>query len=148
MRLTKYDLSVNELMLLNSELRSAEKSLALAYLMLIGGHLGVHRFYLKRFGTAIAQLVLFLLALALYVILVVMVEMASYDFYDYEWSGGPIAMLVLLILAGGTLFVWVIVDLFLIPRMVREWNERVERELLDELARMRAATPPPPQLTK
>ena len=49
--LTKQELSLNELMVFSSELRRAEKSAAIAYLMLLGGHLGLHRFYLKKKGT-------------------------------------------------------------------------------------------------
>lgn len=48
MALTKNDLSTNELLVLNLEMNKREKSLVLAYLMLLVGHLGVHRFYLKK----------------------------------------------------------------------------------------------------
>jgi TM2 domain-containing membrane protein YozV len=60
--MNKSDLTLNELMVFNSELRNNEKSAAVAYLLLIGGHLGAHRFYLKRTGTAIVQLILFVVA--------------------------------------------------------------------------------------
>lgn len=68
MQLNKRDLSVNELMVLNSELRDSEKSLGIAYLMLIGGHLGIHRFYLKQKKTALGQLSLFVSAVLFYIL--------------------------------------------------------------------------------
>src|SRR3546814_218169 len=59
---TKSELSIQQLLLLNSEMKHAEKSLGLAFLMLLGGHLGLHRFYLKRFTSGTIQLVLFIVA--------------------------------------------------------------------------------------
>jgi hypothetical protein len=129
MKLTKDQLTVNEMLILNSAMRDTEKSLALAYLMLIGGHLGVHRFYLKRIATAVVQLVLFILAFIFYVVFAVTAEV----------EGGPFMMLsgILLVLFGGTLTVWVIVDLFLMPRMVREWNQRAESEIMTQIYQLR-----------
>ncbi|MFB5269588.1 NINE protein [Paenibacillus enshidis] len=129
MKLTREQLTVNEMLILNSAMRDTEKSLALAYLMLIGGHLGVHRFYLKRIATALVQLVLFILAFIFYV-----------GFYvAVEFETGPFMMLsgILLVLFGGALTVWVIVDLFLMPRMVREWNQRAEADIMAQLYQLR-----------
>lgn len=64
--LNKQDLTLDEMMVFSSEMRASEKSTALAYLMLLGGHLGLHRFYLNKKGTGILQLVLFLLACVFY----------------------------------------------------------------------------------
>lgn len=124
MSIHRSDLTLNELMVLNSELRDQEKSLALAYLMLLGGHLGVHRFYLKKIGTAVVQLVLFLTASVTYFFGVV--------FMEFSLPLG-IASLVIAALSGLALFVWIVVDLFIMPGMVREWNERVERQLIDQI---------------
>jgi uncharacterized membrane protein (DUF373 family) len=125
MSLTKHDLTTQELMILHSEQRSAEKSLALAYLMLIGGHLGVHRFYLKRTGSAIAQLVLFLVCIAAYIGMSVVAAMREEEII--------LPLLVVTVAAAAVLFVWVVVDLFLLPRMIREWNDKVERDILDQI---------------
>ncbi|MFM9278088.1 TM2 domain-containing protein [Paenibacillus jiagnxiensis] len=129
MKLTKDQLTVNEMLILNSAMRDTEKSLALAYLMLIGGHLGVHRFYLKRVATAVVQLVLFILAFIFYIAFSITLEV----------EGGAFMMLsgILLVLFGGTLTVWVIVDLFLMPRMVREWNQRAEEDIMAQLYQLR-----------
>lgn len=129
MPITKNDLTVNELMVLNSSLRSAEKSLALGYLMLIGGHLGIHRFYLKRPGTATVQLVLFLIAVVSYFMTYLMLGVALNTPF--------IISLVFLCLSAAALFIWILVDLFLLPRMIREWNTRVEQEILEEIIRYR-----------
>ncbi|MFB5677973.1 TM2 domain-containing protein [Paenibacillus terreus] len=135
MKLTKHQLTVNEMLILNSAMRDTEKSLALAYLMLIGGHLGVHRFYLKRVATAVVQLVLFILAFIFYVVFAVAAEV----------EGGAFMMLsgILLVLFGGTLTVWVIVDLFLMPRMVREWNQRAEEEIMAQIYQLRLSAKHP-----
>lgn len=76
------------------------KEVGIAYLffLLLGG-LGAHRFYLGRTGSAVALLCL--------------------------WTGGWLLALLLIgipmIIAGG---IWLLVDLFLLPSMVREENAR------------------------
>ncbi|ROT94762.1 TM2 domain-containing protein [Altererythrobacter sp. FM1] len=70
-----------------------KKSAGVAYLLcIVFGGLGAHRFYLGATGTAVAQLVLWFLG----------------------W--------VTVFLAWIPLGIWVLVDLFLIPGMVREKN--------------------------
>ncbi|WP_094096349.1 NINE protein [Paenibacillus physcomitrellae] len=127
----KRELTAQELLVLNSEMERQEKSLALAYLMLLGGHLGVHRFYLKKTGTAVVQLILFLAALLLYFLFAVLQGIYPED----EFSG--LLPLLLSVLCGIILTVWIIIDLFLIPRMIREWNDRTEQELIRQLMTFR-----------
>ncbi|WP_195576217.1 TM2 domain-containing protein [Paenibacillus sp. 1001270B_150601_E10] len=123
--LSRHDLSTKELLLLQSELRSHEKSAGVAYLLLIGGHLGAHRFYLKRTGTAIVQLILFLIAVVMYAALVIFVET------DLDVLTG--LSVIGLILSSLALTIWIIVDLFLISKMVREYNAKVEQDLLMQI---------------
>jgi TM2 domain-containing membrane protein YozV len=124
-------LSINELLLLKSEVRSKEKNLAVAYLMLLGGHLGVHRFYLKRNWTGIFQLCLFLIASAGYVLFSIISIMEVNEFL-------LISIFILLVaLPGIALFVWIIIDLFLIPKMIKQWNERLEEDLMQEIVALR-----------
>jgi len=127
--LSKNDLSINELMVFSSEMRSAEKSTAIAYLMLIGGHLGLHRFYLNRKGSGFLQLALFVIAVIFYVIMSVSTVMES--------EALIIISVILFILPALALFVWVIVDLCLLPGMLREYNGRIEQEILQEIVRHR-----------
>ncbi len=131
--LTRYELSPQELMLLNSEMRPREKSLGLAYLMLIGGHLGVHRFYLKRTATAIVQLVLFLIAALGYMVMLV----STAGFEEAHATPGVIVGLILFFGAAAPLFIWVVVDLFLIPGMVRGMNAQLEHEIIQQLEWLR-----------
>ncbi|AWB47079.1 TM2 domain-containing protein [Paenibacillus sp. CAA11] len=126
----KRDLSTNELLILNSELRHAEKSQALAYLMLVGGHLGVHRFYLRRIGTAIAQLVLFFTVIFSYIFMLISIGLGAEALF--------FIFIVLLIGSAATLTIWVIVDLFLIPGMVKDWNTRVEQQIMEQIIRQRS----------
>lgn len=80
---------------------AAKRSTLIAYLLwFFLGPFGVHRFYLKRFGTGIALLLLTAVGGALTFILV------GYAF-----------------LAFAT--VWWVIDLFLIPGLVRDYNTEV-----------------------
>jgi hypothetical protein len=124
----KADLSLEQLLLLQSEMRHVGKSLALAYFMLIGGHLGVHRFYLRRMISGSIQLGLFLVAVIAYYAFSIVCT-----FQDGSWSALSMILLVLTITAGLSLFVWIVVDMCLMPRMVREWNESREEEILQRL---------------
>jgi TM2 domain-containing membrane protein YozV len=75
-----------------------EKSMLVAYLLLIFlGQLGVHRFYLNRPGTAIAQAILGIVG------------------WMTSWLGVGYILL-------GILGIWLFVDLFLTAGMVREAN--------------------------
>ncbi|XEC95607.1 NINE protein [Paenibacillus tarimensis] len=123
------DLTLNELLVFQSEVRSAEKSAAIAYLMLIGGHLGVHRFYLKRVGTAIAQLILFLASAGGYIMMLV----AS----AAEIDALIIISVLLFAIPGLVLFIWIIVDLFLMSGMVREYNEKIQQDILAQIIQHR-----------
>jgi TM2 domain. len=123
--MNRQDLTLNELMVFNSEMRSAEKSAAIAYLMLLGGHLGVHRFYLKRKKTAIIQLILFLIATLAYIFFAI----TSVS----EQTVLQVLGMILFAVPAVALFIWIIADLFLIGRMVREYNKEVERELLEQI---------------
>lgn len=79
----------------------AQKSMAVAYLLLLFlGGLGIHRFYLNRTGTGLAMLLIFLLSLPLAIVLVGFIGLA---------------------IVG----IWGIVDLFLVPGMIREENAKI-----------------------
>jgi len=127
--LSKHDLSLNELMVFSSEMRSAEKSTAIAYLMLLGGHLGLHRFYLKRYGSGALQLALFAITMIFYMLLAVSTSIES--------EGLTIISAILFILPAIALLVWIIVDFCLLPGMLREFNGRIEQEILQEIVRYR-----------
>ncbi|OUM97217.1 MAG: hypothetical protein A9Z00_01965 [Thermobacillus sp. ZCTH02-B1] len=123
----KHDLTLEQLLVLQSEMRHVEKSLGLAYLLLLGGHLGVHRFYLKRHVSGTIQLILFLIAVMCYFLAFIMTG------DDEDLTAASIFFILIMLLAGLVLFIWIIVDLFLMPRMVREWNEAREAEIIRRL---------------
>lgn len=125
-------MSLEQLILLQSEMRNVEKSLALAYFMLIGGHLGLHRFYLRRFASGAIQLALFLLAIVAYYGSAVI-----YGFQEEVWTIEATASLIVSLASGLALFVWVIVDMCLLPGMVRAWNAEKEKEILQALTRLK-----------
>lgn len=123
----KSHLTLEQLLVLETEMRHVEKSLGLAYFLLLGGHLGVHRFYLKRYVSGTIQLVLFLVATVCYFLAFGINAAAE------EWALAAIFFLVLTFLTGGALMIWIIVDLFLMPRMVKAWNEACEAEIIRRL---------------
>lgn len=135
MQFTKRDLTTNELLVLNSEMNKQEKSLVLAYLMLLAGHLGVHRFYLKRIASGIIQLVLFLVTFVFYFVFAISAGLESESspdtFYSMIW-------LIPLLLSGLGLTIWVIVDACILPGMVKSWNAEVEQRLVNQLIAGRA----------
>lgn len=78
----------------------AAKEVGIAYLFLIFlGGFSAHRFYLRRTGSAVAQLILWL----------------------GGWMLTPLVIGIPLVMVAG---IWLIVDLFLLPSMVRVANYR------------------------
>ena len=78
-----------------------KKSVAVAYLLLlVVGFFGAHRFYLGRKGSAIAMLVLAIASLVLSLVIVGLFGIVA-------------------------LYVWIFVDLFLVPGIAREYNNRL-----------------------
>lgn len=138
MAITRYELSAQEIMLLQSQLRDEAKSLSLAYTMLLGARMGIHRFYLERTSTAIVQLVLFIFTILFYGLFSLMTTLES--------NGGAITFAVLMILFGFALFVWIVIDIFILPRMVREFNAKIEYVVLEriEALRQQSVDPLPP----
>jgi hypothetical protein len=128
LNMNKSDLTLEQLIILQSELKHAEKSLALAYFMLIGGHLGVHRFYLKRPVSGSLQLVLFIIATLFYYLFAIATAINEESTVPYFFLG-------LCLVSAVTLFIWIIVDMCIIPRYVREWNLEQERQLIERLTR-------------
>lgn len=81
------------------------KSAGVAYLLLIFlGGFGAHRFYLGRSGTAAAQLVLSIIGVVLAIVAIGFILLA-------------------------VVWVWLFVDLFLVPGIVREENMRLANTL-------------------
>ena len=81
----------------------SEKSMGLAYVLLIFlGQLGIHRFYLGRVGTGLAQLLLGVVGWATVWIAIGFVPLAI-------------------------LWIWVFIDLFLTAGMVRAANAELHR---------------------
>lgn len=102
-------LSTQEQILIEQRVTNKTKSVVVAYLMWIFlGCLGGHRFYLGRAGTGIVMPALLVTGMATIGVVV-----------------GTIILLALTI--------WVIVDAFLIPGMIREQQEKVRRRLTIEV---------------
>lgn len=107
-------LTTQDKMLIEQRVTNDAKSAGIAYaLWFFTGYLGGHRFYLGKTGTAVAQLILFILGV-----------LTSLLFVG----------LILLAVVG----IWVLVDAFLIPGMIRSDKDLLRSKLLTD-AQMAAA---------
>ncbi|TMV06375.1 TM2 domain-containing protein [Ruegeria sediminis] len=105
-------LSTQQQLLVEQRLSNDKKSTGVAYLLwLFLGGLGGHRFYLGRTGSAVTMLILSILGWATVAFMV---------------------GLVLLIPLG----IWLLVDAFLIPGMIREDAEAKRARIANEVAVM------------
>lgn len=107
-------LTTQDKMLIEQRVTNDAKSAGIAYaLWFFTGYLGGHRFYLGKTGTAVAQLILFILGI-----------LTSLLFVGF-----------ILLAAVG---IWVLVDAFLIPGMIRSDKDLLRAKLLTD-AQMAAA---------
>jgi TM2 domain-containing membrane protein YozV len=82
----------------------SEKSIGLAYVLLIFlGTFGIHRFYLNRIGSAIVQLIIGIIGVATAAILIGFFFLAP-------------------------LWIWLLIDLFTLPGMVRAENQKMRNQ--------------------
>lgn len=101
-------LSTEEKILIEQRITNEKKSVGVAYLLLIFlGWLGAHRFYLGVTGTAVTQLLLFVLGVLTAVIVI----------------GGFLLI---------ALAIWLFIDLFLIPGIVRNQDEALRSRLTSQ----------------
>ncbi|GAA0401656.1 TM2 domain-containing protein [Paenibacillus motobuensis] len=136
MQFGKQNLTTNELIVLSSEMRKREKSLVLAYLMLLMGHLGIHRLYLKRTVSGIIQLALFLVMFISYILFIVLVGIDDTLVDSSLYIPGFIAAGIALV-GFIALTIWVIVDACLLPGIVRSWNNNLEQTLIAQIVALR-----------
>ena len=95
----------NDRILINTEIEARGKKAVIAYLLwFFLGTVGGHRFYLGKTGTGVAQLVLTVIG---YLTILIFV---GFVFLAIVW-------------------VWVLIDVFLIGGMVREDHYRIEQEV-------------------
>lgn len=104
-------LDIQQQILIEQRIQNDAKSPAVAYLLLIFmGFIGAHRFYLGRTASAVTMLVLTVLGIATAVIAIGFIPLA---------------------IVG----IWTIVDIFLVPGMLRGDKERLRDRLTSQAAR-------------
>ncbi|CAN7549208.1 NINE protein [Pararhizobium sp. LjRoot238] len=103
------NLSTAEQLLVEQRVTNEAKSTAVAYLLLIFlGGLGAHRFYIGRPGSGLAMLALFV--------------------FGFATAGLIVGGLFILVL-----IVWSLVDLFLIPGMIRQQKAEVRDSISKQM---------------
>lgn len=102
-------MSTQERILIEQRIANDRKSVVVAYLLLIfAGWFGVHRFYLGRTGSAVAQLLMTLVGLFTFLLVIGIVPLA---------------------IVG----IWLVVDLFLVPGIVESQKDSMRQRLTQEL---------------
>ncbi len=119
--------SPDTIALMNFDAR--KKNTIIAYLLWwFLGFLGIHRFYLKKTGSAIFMLILCLGSFSWIVISALNAFNANPRFYDYDIAQavtfGSIAILGLIAFS-----IWWIIDIFLIAGMVKEYNQELIKKI-------------------
>ena len=122
----KEQLSQQQFFILESEMQKRRKSLPLTYVLLIFlGALGVHKFYLGKTKQGLLYLVLGVVGF----ISLLIGEFTG--LISFGASGMPLFRFGLVCL--GILVILLIVDLFTIPRQVRQANMATENKIIDQL---------------
>lgn len=133
----KSALSERELHILDIELERRKKSTGVTYfLWFFLGWFAIHKFYLNN----IAGGIIYLIAPWLAIILLVFGVMV----HDDAEFGAPTAMVGLLALVAYG--IWMLVDLFTIPRQVTTYNEKLELEIIPSLNARKEAPGSSPEL--
>ena len=129
----KMDLDERQLAMLNMELKNRGKEMIVGYLLwfFLSGF-SAHRFYMKRIGSAIAQLLLFWFSFIIMMVGVVMAAMGE-ELRDTEMlaAGGVTLVIGLIPLIGVS--IWILVDAFLLHGWIKAHNQKIEAEIINEL---------------
>lgn len=106
----KQDMDAKQLAIVQSELESHKKSTLVAYLLwFFFGSLGIHRFYIGKTGSAVTMLILFV-------------------------SGWALAIIYIGFAILFALYVWVLIDAFLLHGAVNRINLKLEKKILQRVA--------------
>ncbi len=116
-------LSEKQLTILSMEMARKQKSVGLTYILwFFLGQLGVHKFYMGKYGMGVLQLILGCIS---WVCLIGAIITEQFD-------TGPYLVIGLLPLIAFIIFAFY--DLFTIPRQVAEINERIKADEIEKLS--------------
>jgi|SRR5699024_3024914 len=108
----KHDMDEKQLSIVQSELENQKKSMAVAYLLwFFFGGFGIHRFYTGRIGSGVAMVCLWGLG-----------ALTAWIFI-----GIPLLIAV---------YIWVLVDAFILHGIVNKMNQELERRILQKVSYM------------
>ncbi len=117
----KSRLDDHQMTVLSSEMEKVKKSTGLAYVLwLFLGTLGIHKLYIGKVGMGITYLVVGAVAWIMLIL----------SFAGEAVTGGYLtAAIVLFVLVG----IFLLLDLFTIPRQIRKTYEHIEKKLISKM---------------
>ncbi len=116
----KKQISDRQLAILESEMQKHRKSVGLAYVLLIFlGNIGIHQFYLGKTRRGLA-----------YLVLGVVGWISLFSSFLGEGNGGAGSIGILCFVVVG---IFLLIDLFTLPKQVRAATELAENKILNEL---------------
>ncbi len=127
----KQQLNEKQLIILESEMRKQKKSLGLSYILLVFlGSLGVHKFYLGKTLWGIIYLVLGIFGW----IAIFTESIIAFRRFSYMTSGfNPSAFGIIGIICEIVLGIFIIIDLFTLPKQVKTINNEIEAKIINEI---------------
>lgn len=125
----KNELTTNELLIVKSEMAKSEKTMAMAYLLLFIGFLGLHRFYLGYVTIGILQLCIWIFFWIAYISLEIGLVIESLPLI--------IGSIIIMAVSGISELIWLIVDACRMKGFVTLYNKKIEDQVIDSIIRFR-----------
>lgn len=126
---SKFDLTIEELAILESEMLKKRKNKEAAWGLWAGlSFFGAHRFYTENYGYASAMLITSMIPIIAIIIMLSTIE------YYYSFSMFMLWLFIIL-LAGSVIWSWI--DAFFLNRRIADYNEACENQILQSIINRR-----------
>ncbi len=122
---SKFDLTIEELAILESEMLKKRKNKEAAWGLWAGlSFFGAHRFYTENYGYASAMLITSMVPIIAIIIMLSTIE------YYYSFTMFMLWLFIIL-LAGSVIWSWI--DAFFLNRRIADYNEACENQILQSI---------------
>ncbi|KSU60346.1 hypothetical protein AS034_16005 [[Bacillus] enclensis] len=126
---SKFDLTIEELAILESEMLKKRKNKEAAWGLWAGlSFFGAHRFYTENYGYASAMLITSMVPIIAIIIMLSTIE------YYYSFTMFMLWLFIIL-LAGSVIWSWI--DAFFLNRRIADYNEACENQILQSIINRR-----------